>query len=295
MAGRASGGAGGADIASSRPYRPGDHVRNIDWKTSARLSSARNGDEFIVRERFSDEMPAVILVADRRPAMQLYPPELPWLSKPEAVLTVSRILVASALVQRSLVGYLDLATHDGGPPVPRSGSPRGRSATRGRPTAATSAASTPTVRSTRPRTTSSARWSSSPRCDGRCRSGRSSSSCPTSSLRSATAAWAEAIDEGWDVVPVVVQDPIWEQSFPRIDGVRVLLADALEEQARYVRLNEVDVAERRKHNEQRLAGLRTEFARLGLDTIVIGDAHFDAVQAALLAWSHARLAVRASR
>ena len=84
----------------------------------------------------------------------------------------------------------------------------------------------------------------------------------------ATAAWAEAIDEGWDVVPVVVQDPIWEQSFPRIDGVRVLLADALEEQARYVRLNEVDVAERRKHNEQRLAGLRTEFARLGLDTIV---------------------------
>src|SRR5690348_13730467 len=101
---------GRADIASSRPYRPGDPIRTIDWKASARLSSARNDDEFIVRERFADEMPAVVLIVDRRPAMALYPPELPWLSKPKAVLAASRILVASAIVQRSLVGYLDLAS-----------------------------------------------------------------------------------------------------------------------------------------------------------------------------------------
>ena len=29
----------GSDVAGSRPYRPGDHARTIDWKASARLSS----------------------------------------------------------------------------------------------------------------------------------------------------------------------------------------------------------------------------------------------------------------
>src|SRR5439155_12397855 len=47
----------GSDIASSRPYQPGDHFRTIDWKASARLSSARGSDEFIVRERYAEQMP----------------------------------------------------------------------------------------------------------------------------------------------------------------------------------------------------------------------------------------------
>jgi uncharacterized protein (DUF58 family) len=98
---------GRADIASSRPYRPGDHFRTIDWKSSARLSSARNDDEFVVRERFADEMPCVVIVADRRPEMALYPRDLPWLEKRAALRAVAAVLVASALDQRALVAYLD--------------------------------------------------------------------------------------------------------------------------------------------------------------------------------------------
>ena len=30
----------GTDVAGSRPYQPGDHFHAIDWKGSARLSSA---------------------------------------------------------------------------------------------------------------------------------------------------------------------------------------------------------------------------------------------------------------
>ena len=30
---------------------------------------------------------------------------------------------------------------------------------------------------------------------------------------------------GWDVVPVVVQDPVWERSFPDVGGVTLPLAD----------------------------------------------------------------------
>ena len=36
----------GTDIAGSRPYRRGDAMDVIDWAASARLSTARNADEF---------------------------------------------------------------------------------------------------------------------------------------------------------------------------------------------------------------------------------------------------------
>jgi hypothetical protein len=284
---------GRADIASSRPYRPGDHVRNIDWKTSARLSSARNGDEFIVRERFADEMPAVVLVADRRPAMALYPPELPWLSKPQAVLAVSRILVASALAQRSLVGYLDFASRDGEGPgdQPFWEPPRAQ-----RDPWSAHLQERLGVHDERPFDAAEDNVE------------RALAFLATMHRRVPigtfvfvlsdfinpvrTEAWANAVDHGWDVVPIVVQDPIWEQSFPRVDGVRILFSDAVRSHPHFVRLTEADVGERREHNEQRLAELRLEFSRLGLDTVVIGDARTDAVQAALLEWSHARLAMR---
>ena len=45
---------------------------SIDWAASARLSSARGTDEFVVRERFADEAPRVIIVCDRRPEMAAF-------------------------------------------------------------------------------------------------------------------------------------------------------------------------------------------------------------------------------
>src|SRR6185312_5469067 len=74
----------GADVAGSRPYRRGDPLATIDWRASARLSTARGDDEFVVRERFADEAPRVVVLCDRRPSMALYPPPLPWLDKPAA-------------------------------------------------------------------------------------------------------------------------------------------------------------------------------------------------------------------
>src|SRR5438105_15904492 len=79
----------GSGVAGSRPYRPGDDVDAIDWPASARLSSARGTDEFIVRERFADEAPRVIVVSDRRPQMALFPAPLPWLRKDEAMKVVT--------------------------------------------------------------------------------------------------------------------------------------------------------------------------------------------------------------
>jgi uncharacterized protein (DUF58 family) len=296
LLGTASGGStsirrgGRADVASSRPYRPGDHFRTIDWKSSARLSSARQSDEFIVRERFAEEIPAVVIVVDRRPAMALYPSDLPWLHKPAAVRAAARILVASALNQRSLVAYLDYATHPGeteaGLPYwepPRAQANVWRAGLRERlddylarefdapeDNVARALAFLATVRSTVP---------------------IGSFVFVLSDFIEPTApeVWGQALNRGWDVVPVIVQDPVWEQSFPPIEGVVMSLADARGASPRHVRLGAREVEERRALNEARLELLRRDFERLGLDSVFINDGADGAVHTALLEWAQARL------
>jgi uncharacterized protein (DUF58 family) len=273
---------GRADIASSRPYRPGDHFRTIDWKSSARLSSSRQSDEFVVRERFADEMPAVVVVVDRRPEMALYPPDLPWLQKPAALRAAARVLVASALNQRALVAYLD--------------------DTRWEPPSAQASA-----------------WSGGlqERLDMFFDAGFDApedtversldflvsqrSSLPIGSFvfvlsdfiaPTPPEAWAHAVDHGWDVVPVIIQDPLWEQSFPQIDGVLISLEDARGTGPRRVRLGADEVAAQRAENESRLMEIREHFIRLDLDPIVLSVDDEDAVHATLLEWTQARLSSR---
>ena len=79
----------GSDVAGSRPYQPGDDVDRIDWYASARLSLARGSEEFVVREHYADEAPRVVVLCDRRPSMSLFPEGWPWLSKPEAIRSIS--------------------------------------------------------------------------------------------------------------------------------------------------------------------------------------------------------------
>src|SRR5919202_1366080 len=102
----------GSDVAGSRPYRPGDDIDAIYWAASAKLSAAHGQDEFVVRERFAEEAPRVVVVCDRRPAMGLYPPGFPWLSKPAAMIAAGSLIAESVVRARGLVGYLDFANGD---------------------------------------------------------------------------------------------------------------------------------------------------------------------------------------
>jgi len=286
----------GSDVASSRPYEPGDHVQSIDWKGSARLSAAHGSDEFIVRERHAEEMARVALVVDRRPEMALYPPELPWLHKPAAVAAAAELLVASALNQRGLVGYLDYASHpdhpDPGTPFwkpPRSQSGVWQGDMRERTLEFLSGgfdapddnvdqalAFLSTSRTVLPRGSFVFVLSDFTR--------------PLS-----PDPWVRAVGRGWDVVPVVVQDPTWEQSFPDVSGVLVPLADARGGGLRHIRLDPREVEERRQENEARLASLRGDFLGLGLDPVLIADANPDAVRAAFLEWVDVRVLMRGRR
>jgi hypothetical protein len=296
LIGTATGGAtslrrgGASDIATTRPYVPGDDVRAIDWKSSARLASVRGADDFIVRERHADEMPDVVVVVDRRPSMALYPDDLPWLHKPEAVRVVAGLLVRSAHAQRSLVGYLDVGSHadesDAGTPhwrKPRAPSDAWRGGLLeqlpellGGPFDAPEdsldiALEFLTVRR------------------GSVRTGSLVFVVSDFLAPPAAGRWAQTGALGWEVVPVVVQDPVWEQSFPAIDGVLVTVADALAGAPRRVRLDRAEVEERRAANERRLAGLQRSFEEEGFEPVLVGDADPGTVYAAFLEWAQARV------
>ncbi len=97
----------GSDIAASRPYRTGDNPDRIDWGASARLSSARNTDEFVVREYFADEAPRAIVAVDSRAVMGLCPPGIPWLRKDEASGIAAELVEDSVAEARGFVGRLE--------------------------------------------------------------------------------------------------------------------------------------------------------------------------------------------
>ena len=268
----------GYEMASSRPYQPSDNMRAIDWGASARLSSARNADEFIVREHFAEESPRIVVFVDRRPAMRLYPPELPWLHKPAAVAAAGRMIVDSAIAAQGLAGYLDLAdTH-----APRWLPPRRQlDAARIKDHELARAAWTAPednlalgfrhfvhARHDLPRGTFVFVLSDFLEPP------------PAAVLRMAAGM-------GWDVVPVIVQDPRWEQSFPDAGGL-VLPFTTPDGALRPVRLTRREAAERRAAHEDRLRALLDGFLRLDVDPVLISSAEPLDVLDAFLLWHERR-------
>jgi uncharacterized protein (DUF58 family) len=265
----------GYEIASSRPYRPGDNVRSIDWKASARVSSARQSDDFIVREHFSEENPRVVVLVDRRPAMSLYPPELPWLHKPDAVAAAGRLIVDSTLAAQGLPGYLDLAN----PRAPRWVPPR-------------SPDDAPLIRD---RELLRSAYTAPPDCVtlGLRHLGRARRDLPAGSfvfvlsdflVPPAPAVWRSASALGWDVVPVIVQDPRWEQSFPAVSGLALPLTEPGESDLRLVRLTRREAADRREANERRLDDLLHTFRALELEPVLLSSDDPGEIFAAFVEW-----------
>lgn len=283
----------GSDIAGSRPYRPGDHSRLIDWKASARLSATSGGDEFIVRERYAHEMPRVVVICDRRPEMSLYPDGSPWLSKPRAMRNVVDLVVVSAVNQRGLVGYLDFASHEG---ESEAGTPYWRP-----PRAQAGSWQGNLVEGMHQNLS---REFDAPR-DGLTRSldflAVLSGAVPTGSFvfvvsdflePSAADSWSAAIDRGWDVVAVVVQDPVWEQGFPAIGGIVTPFVEAAGSRLDYVRLSQREAAERQEANRARLETIERDLTRLGLDMILVSDSDPVEIRHAFLEWAELRLTTR---
>jgi len=279
----------GVDVAGSRPYQPGDRFHAIDWKASARLSSATGNDEFVVRDRQAEEMPRVVILCDRRPEMALYPPELPWLQKPTASAWCVRLLATSALTQRALVAYLDHASHaGGGPGEPYWQPPRAQAGTWHRELVETLAEHLDGPCDA-PADTVDRGLRFLGQLQGIITPGSFVFVLSDFLTEVTTETWGALVGRGWDVVPVVIQDPVWEQSFPPIGGVSTTLASANGDELLPVRLTRTEADERRKRNEARRAALVEAFTSVGVDHVDIGADDPVAIHAAFMEWANARL------
>ncbi|HET9436786.1 MAG TPA: DUF58 domain-containing protein [Gaiellaceae bacterium] len=268
----------GSDVAGSRPYQPGDDVDKIDWYASARLSLARGAEEFVVREHYADEAPRVVVLCDRRPSMSLFPDGWPWLSKPDAIRNAVTLIGSSATAARGLLGYFDEADGDAYWHPPRS------SHTYGAPELERAfGAPEDTLRR------------------GLQHLAEHRRDLPAGTFVFVVSdflapptrdEWLDALERRFEIVPVVVQDPIWEQSFPDVGGVVVPFAAPDGSGVSLVAFTERETRELRARNEQRFAELLYTLRALDLDPVVLGSAESRDVVSSFLAWADQRLFTR---
>ena len=270
----------GSSVATTRSYIPGDDPGLIDWKLSARLSSIRGTAEFVVREDFADEAPRAVVVADHAPSMGLYPDDLPWLSKPAALRSVWQAVASASAQELGLAGYLDTAAGQSWfAPRPRARFGEVDAREREAPFDAD-------------RDGLEAAFDHLSRSRRSLPAGTFVFVCSDFLTPPGATTWLHALGVRWDPVPVVVQDPVWEQSFPPVDGLVVPFADPATGRIRQVRISAKEARRLRELNETRLAALLAEFRSLGLDYVVVGDSDPGAVVRAFIDWAEARIAYR---
>ncbi len=264
----------GSDIASTREYQPGDDVGWMDWAASARLSAARGADEFIVRERFADEAPRVVVLVDRRASMSTTASPMRPLDKPRAVLTALDLIGESAMAARSLTGYLDYAEAE-----PYWRAPRSESRAELRAFERPYGAPDDTV-------SRGLEFLAEHRRE-----------LPTQAFVFVLSdflvppdlrVWRSALEHRWELVPVLIQDPVWERSFPDVGGISIPYADPGTGRVYPVYVTEKDARRLRVAHEARWDGLVHDFRSLGCEPVAVHSADLGEMLGAFLRWADLR-------
>jgi uncharacterized protein (DUF58 family) len=252
----------GAELVGLRDYRRGDDLRRLDHRASARASRARGDDVLLVREFYAEEAARVVIALDRRRSMRLFPPGLPWLQKPDAVREIVHLLVSSAFEARAPVACL--AGAEWWPPARR---PRTEEWDRddGSAPALAELARTP-------------------------RLGKGTFVFVVSDFLEPPSDedWWRLLARGWDPVPVVVQDPSWEQSFPDVAGVPLPVAEADGSRPRLVRVTRAEARALRDSHETRFRTTLERLRSLTLEPVCVGTSDAGGVHLAFHRWSAAR-------
>ncbi len=268
----------GSDVAGSRPYEPGDDIDKIDWGTSARLSLARDTEEFVVREHYAEEAPRVVVLCDRRPSMSVFSDGWPWLRKPEAIREAARVIGDSAVAARGLLGYFDegdgsaywhppRSTHELGPvDLERPFEAPDDTLARGLGYLVEQRRDLP--------------------------AGTFVFILSDFLQQPTRDQWLHVLERRWEIVPVVIQDPVWEQSFPEVGGTVVPFADPESGRVTLVRFSEDEAETWRKENEQRLVDLLRALRALDLDPVVVSSHEWRDVVFSFLSWADQRLFTR---
>jgi Protein of unknown function DUF58 len=268
----------GSDVAGSRPYQPGDDVDKIDWYASARLSLARGSEEFVVREHYADEAPRVVVLCDRRPSMSVFPEGWPWLVKPVAIRNAVTLIGASATAARGLLGYFDEADGNAYWHPPRSSHVFGRpELDRG-----FGAPEDTLLRGLR-------------------HLAEHKRDLPAGTFVFVVSdflappsrdEWHEALERRFEIVPVIVQDPTWEQTFPDVSGVVVPYLAPNGTGPSLVSLTAREARELKTANETRWNALLHGLTALDMDPVVVGSHASRDVVSAFLGWADQRMFTR---
>jgi hypothetical protein len=223
--------------------------------------------------------------------MGVYAPPFPWLSKPAVVRATTELIVQSAEAGNAAVAYIDYAGSGARGGEPFWLAPSGRAVLE----------------------RIEARERDEPGYDAP-EDGvtRALEFLPrfTSSLSSGTfvfvisdflgppppeSAWLTAAARRWEVVPVIVQDPVWEQSFPIVGPLVLPLADPRDGQVLEVRLTRREAQARRAANERRRDDLYAGFFALGLDPVLVDTSDPSEIDRKFLDWAEQRRDQRSRR
>jgi hypothetical protein len=100
--------------------------------------------------------------------------------------------------------------------------------------------------------------------------------------------WLRAHARRWDLVPVIVQDPVWEQSFPDIGGALIPVSDPATGRTTRIRVTARDAQRIRVEHVQRLASLVRMFHSLDFDPVLLGTSREHEIDLAFLNWANRR-------
>ena len=104
--------------------------------------------------------------------------------------------------------------------------------------------------------------------------------------------WERALEHRWELVPVLVQDPLWERSFPEVGGVTVPYADPATGAVVPVYLSRREARRLRTENEARRLELTRVFRDLGTEPVVVASHQPGDILDAFLRWADLRVMAR---
>ena len=89
-------------------------------------------------------------------------------------------------------------------------------------------------------------------------------------------------------MPVVIQDPRWEQSFPDVGGLSIPVLDPATATRGTLRLTAREARQRRAENEARLQDLMDLFLDLQLETILLSSNDHEEILGSFYDWADQR-------
>jgi hypothetical protein len=100
--------------------------------------------------------------------------------------------------------------------------------------------------------------------------------------------WQSALEHRWELVPVVIQDAVWERSFPDVGGISIPYADPITGRVYPVYVTEKDAMRLRRAHEARWDGLVHDFRSLGCEPVAVHSADLGETLGTFLRWADLR-------